>query len=107
MLADDPLVQRVLHVEEPLLLLLGDAHDRDAGPHTHDLGDVLVGDDWRLLGDLLVPGVAKLIDVLLGLALLVPESRGGLVVLAGDRLVLLTGDLLQLVLRLLDVWRSR
>ena len=62
-LADDPLVQRVLHVQQPLGLLLGDARDRDAGPHRHDLGDVLFGDlggvsAWRVL-----PVAAQLVDV--------------------------------------------
>ena len=44
-LADDALVQRVLHLQQALRLLLRDARDRDAGPHGHDLGDVLVGHD--------------------------------------------------------------
>ena len=35
-LADDPVVQRVLHLEQPLGFLAGDAHDRDAGPHRDD-----------------------------------------------------------------------
>ena len=43
-LADDPLVQRLLHLQQPLGLLGGDAHHRDAGPHADDLGDVLLGD---------------------------------------------------------------
>ena len=55
LLADDALVERVLHVEQALGLLGADADDRDPGPHAHDLGDVLVGDDRRLLGLVLVP----------------------------------------------------
>ena len=43
LLADDPLVERVLHLQQALRLLLRDARDRDAGPHRHDLGDVLLG----------------------------------------------------------------
>ena len=43
-LADDALVQRVLHLQQALDLLAGDAHQRDAGPHRDDLGDVLLGD---------------------------------------------------------------
>ena len=49
-LADDALVQRLLHLQQALGFLLGDARDRDAGPHRHDLGDVLVGDLGVVLG---------------------------------------------------------
>ena len=44
LLADDPAVEGVLHVEQPLRLLGGDPGDRDAGPHRHDLGDLLLVD---------------------------------------------------------------
>ena len=53
LLADDPAVEGVLHVEQPLGLLLGDPGDRDAGPHRDDLGDLLlvdgrlVAETWR------------------------------------------------------------
>ena len=77
------------------------------GPHADDLGDVLVGDDRRLLRLVLVPLRAELLDRLLALGLLVPQPSRGLVVLAGDRLVLLAGDLLQGELRLLDRRGSR
>ena len=39
-LADDPLVQVLLELEQPLLLLLGELRDRDAGRARDDLGDV-------------------------------------------------------------------
>ena len=39
LLADDPLVQLVLHVDELLGLLLGELVDRDAGPQAEHLGD--------------------------------------------------------------------
>ena len=54
LLADHALVERLLHVEQALGLLLGDAGDRDAGPHRHDLGDLLFA-DGRLLGGHLRP----------------------------------------------------
>ena len=50
LLADDPGVERLLHVQQPLGLLLGDAGDRDAGPHRHDLGDLLFVDHRLLAG---------------------------------------------------------
>ena len=43
------LVERVLHLEQALRLLLGDAGDRDARPHRDDLGDLLLA-DRRLVG---------------------------------------------------------
>ena len=82
-------------------------HDGDPGPHADDLGDVLVGDDRGLLRLVLVPLRAELLDRLLALGLLVPQPGRGLVVLAGDRLVLLAGDLLEGELRLLDRRGSR
>ncbi len=65
-LADDTLVQRVLHLQQPLGLLLGDARDRDAGPQRHDLGDVLVGHLWRLGGQRGLPVAAQLVGAGLG-----------------------------------------
>ena len=50
LLADDPAVEGVLHVQQPLGLLLGDAGDRDAGPHRHDLGDLLLADRRLVAG---------------------------------------------------------
>ncbi len=44
LLADDPLVQLALHVEELLGLLLGELVDRDAGPDREHLGDGLFVD---------------------------------------------------------------
>ncbi len=43
-LADDPLVQRGFHLEQPLGFFAGNPIDRDAGPHRDDLRDVLLGD---------------------------------------------------------------
>ena len=47
LLADDALVQLVLHLEQPGGLLLGELHDRDAGRDGEHLGDQLLVD----LGD--------------------------------------------------------
>ncbi len=43
-LADDPLVQRLFHLQQPLGLLAREPRHRDASPHRHDLRDVLFGD---------------------------------------------------------------
>ena len=47
LLADDPLVQLVLHAQQPGGLGLGELEHRDAGPVAQHLGDLLVVD----LGD--------------------------------------------------------
>ena len=46
------LVERLLHLEQALGLLLRDAGDRDAGPHRDDLGDLLLVDLRLLAADL-------------------------------------------------------
>ena len=43
-LADDALVQLVLHVDEPCGLLFGEPVNGDAGPLSQDLGDLLLVD---------------------------------------------------------------
>ena len=43
-LADDPLVEPLLHLDELLELALQQPRDRDAGPGRDDLGDVVGGD---------------------------------------------------------------
>ena len=99
LLADEPRVEDLLHLEQALRLLLRDARHGDAGPHRHDLGDLLLVDLGSLTGDARLPLGAQVIHVLpgggLGLA-----QRGGLLVFLGvDRGVLLLGDLVQLLLR--------
>ncbi len=66
-LADDPPVQALLHVDELLDLALQQAADRDARPAGHDLGDVLGGDlllevlRLRRVGALAGLGLAQLL----------------------------------------------
>ena len=43
-LADDALVELVLHAHQLLRLGLGELEDRDAGPHRDDVGDLLLAD---------------------------------------------------------------
>ena len=87
-LADDPLVQALLHVDELLDLALHEAADRDARPFGDDLGDVLGGD--LLLQEAGVP-----VGPLLGLEQLALELR--------DAAVAQLGGALQIGLALGDV----
>ena len=95
-LADDLLVQGVLHVQEALRLLGGDARDRDAGPHRDDFGDVLFG-DVRLDALPVRPSTSPLhaFELVLQLDLAVAELGGALVLLGGDGLVLLLAQALE------------
>ena len=89
LLADDPLVQLVLHAQQTGGLLLGQLEHRDAGPVGQHLGDLLVvdlGDDVQVAG----------LPLLLPLAPSAPSScfsvsrrlRGPLEVLRVDRRLL-------------------
>ena len=84
-LSDDPPVQGVLHVQEPLGLLLGDPGDRDPGPHRDDVGDVLLGDVREVRVELRPPLRAHPIHVLARGRLAVAQVGRHLVVLAVDR----------------------
>ena len=92
LLPDDPLVQRVLHVQQSLRLLLGDARDRHARPHGDDLGDVLLAHHRGVLGLPGLPLAAQLVDGGSSGGLRVPELLGAVVLLVGDGRFLLLGD---------------
>ena len=62
LLADDPVVQRRFHLQEPLGLLAGDAHQRDARPHRDDLRDVLFRDIRLVRLLLFLPLALHLVD---------------------------------------------
>src|SRR3954471_22641796 len=70
-LADDALVELLLHAHELLRLGLGELEHRDAGPHRDDVGDLLLA-DGRALGVALAP-----LPLLLELALLVRQLALG------------------------------
>ena len=106
-LADDPAVEGLLHVEQALGLLLGDAGDRDAGPHRDDLGDLLLVDRRLVADDLGLPLGAERIDRLAGGRLGLAQRRGLLVFLVVDRRVLLLGDPLEVLLGLAQGGRRR
>src|SRR3954447_17202525 len=91
-LADDPLVELVLHAEQPGGLLLGQLEDGDSGPVGQHLGDLLVVD---LGDDVHVAGLPRLLALgLLGQEglLLVAQRRRLLEVLRVDRRLLLAAD---------------
>ena len=87
-LADDPLVQLVLHAEQTRGLLLGELEDGDAGPVGQDLGDLLVVD---LRDDVQVTRLPLLLPLTLlpnQLLLRIAQVRGPLEVLRVDRRLL-------------------
>jgi hypothetical protein len=89
LLADDPLVQLVLHAQELGGLLLGELVDGDAGPHGEHLGDGLLVD---LVEEVDAGGLdLDLLGLLLAeqLLLLVAQAAGLLEVLGLDGLLLL------------------
>ena len=107
LLADDALVQLVLHLEQPGGLLLGELHDRDAGRDGEHLGDQLLvdlGDDVHVAGAPLLLALGLAGDELL---LLVAQASGGLEVLAVDRALLALAHVGDLVVELAQVRRAR
>ncbi len=87
----------LLKTQQPVLLLLGEAADRDARLPGHHLGDRLgVHPQALALVDLVL--AAGLRDPLLQLRDPVPQLGRLLVLLVGDRLVLVAGQLLDLAL---------
>ena len=96
-LADDPLVQLVLHVHQPLGLRLAQTRDRDARPAAHDEADVLLGDLRAVVLALLLPLFLLAPD--LRAAARAPESRSSAArSKSWSRIAcfLLLGDLLEL-----------
>ncbi len=105
-LADDALVQLVLHAEQSSGLLLGQLVDRDAGPVRQDLGDLLVVD---LAHDVEVARLPLLLPLRLlaeQLLLLVAQLRGSLEVLRVDRGLLVPAHLGDPLVEVTQVWRS-
>jgi hypothetical protein len=99
-LADDALVQLVLHPHQLLGLGLGQLEHRDAGPHRHDVGDLLLADRRPLAGLTRLPLLLELALLVRELALLVAQVRGLLELLGLDRGLLLAARLGDLVLEL-------
>ena len=100
LLADDALVQLVLHADELLGLGLGELEDRDAGPHRDDVGDLLLADLRPLAALARGPLVLELL-LLVGEAALLVAQVGGLLELLGvDRGLLLAPRGLDLLLEI-------
>ena len=100
LLADDPLVELLLHPDQLLGLGLGQLEDGDAGPHRDDVGDLLLADDRARA---LLAGVPLLLELALlrgELALLVAQVRGLLELLGLDRGLLRAPRLLDLLLEI-------
>src|SRR5436309_3893570 len=100
MLADDALVQLVLHPDQLLRLGLGQLEDRDARPHRDDVRDLLLADLRLLLALLIAPVLLELAFLLRQLALLVAQARRLLELLRLDRVLLLLADAVDLLLEL-------
>ena len=90
----------ILHVEQPLGLLLRDARNGDPGPHRDDLGDLLFVDGRLVAGDGVLPLAAERLGGLARGSLGLAQSRRLLVLLVVDRRVLLLGDSVEILLRL-------
>jgi hypothetical protein len=91
-------VELVLHPHQLLRLGLGQLENRDAGPHRHDVGDLLLADPRPLAA---LAGLPLLLELALAVGqapLLVAQVGGLLELLVLDRLLLLAAGLLDLVL---------
>ena len=97
-LADDALVELVLHAHQLLGLGLGQLEDGDAGPHRDDVGDLLLADLRALAALARVPLVLELALLVRELALLVAQVGGLLELLGLDRGLLLAPRRLDLLL---------
>ena len=105
-LADDPLAQALLHLDQLLDLALEQLADRHAGPLADDLGDVLLVDlflDQRAaVLAALAAGLLGLDQLLLELADLVLQARGALPVRRARGLLQLDARCVELLLELAD-----
>ena len=94
-LADDALVNLFLHIEQPLRLFLGQPGHRNARPHGDDFGYVFFGDHRPLIDAAFLPFLFQRIQLFIFLDFPVTQLGGRLVLLGGDRLILLFPHLLQ------------
>ena len=105
LLADDPLVDLVLHAQQPGGFGLGELDHRDAGPVAQHLGDLVVvhlGDHIHIAGSPLLFALTPLAHQLL---FAVAQAGGLLEVLRVDRGLLLPAGLGDLLVELTQVWR--
>ena len=102
-LTDYALVENLLHVEQPLALLLGELNYRHARPVRDDPRDNLGVDLSAAVLLSVLPVLAGVVEALLNLLLLVAELCRALEILLVDRARLLLLVLLEGLLKLLDV----
>ena len=101
-LADDAMVNVLLHVQEALDLLDRHVGHGDARPHADDFRDLFLGDLGLLVAGGLAPLALQLLEAVGELDLPVAQFGGVLVLLLRDGLVLVAADRLQHLLRFLD-----
>src|SRR5829696_7140011 len=106
-LADDPLVELLLHAHQLLRLGLGELEHRDAGPHGDDVGDLFLADLRALSGLSGAPLLLELALLVGELALLVAQVRGLLELLRLDRGLLVAPRRLDLFLEIAVHGRGR
>src|SRR3954449_6813309 len=75
-LADDALMELILHAHQLLGLGLGELEDRDARPHRDDVGDLLLADRGTLAALAGLPRVLEVALLVRELALPIAEVRG-------------------------------
>ena len=98
------LVEDILHVQQPLPLILRQAGHRDAGPAGHHGGNILRGDIavlLMILAALVVLGLQLLLIVLLG----IPQLGSLFKVLRGDGGFLVLGKGVELLFQALELFR--
>ncbi len=99
-------MQRVLHLQETLRLLLGHLLDRDARPQRDDLRYLVLADgEWFLALLALAPALFQLPALHCELLLVVPQAGGLLELLAVNGGLFLGPDLDQLVVHFLVIRR--
>ena len=104
-LAHHPLVDLVLHVNQPIGLGLLEAGDGDPRPTAHDEGHLLLADLGPVLLPLSPPKPPFGPDLVLELPLPVPQFGRPLEILVPDGLFLLFGDLREGLLQVLHLRR--
>ncbi len=102
-LTDHPLVQLVLHAEEPRGLLFNQAGDGHARPGGHDLSDVLLAHFRHGLAQLVAPRGFFLRQLVLQLLDLVAHRRGRLEILLVDGVILVRALLANFLLQVLQL----
>src|SRR4051812_19394021 len=107
MLADDALVELVLHAHQLLRLCLGELEDRDARPHRDDVRDLLLADLGTLARLARTPLLLHLALLVRQLALLVAKVRGLFELLRLDGGFLLAPRLLDVLFELAVDRRGR